>query len=394
MGFFSGSSWKGKLSDKGGLPKCGQCGLSKNCYSPKMEPHKGSLDVLFVGEFPGDKDDRTGRHFVGDGGELLRNLVEDVGYDLDECHLTNTIICHPETFHPKQIQYCKPNIKNTINKLKPNVIFTMGTAPLQSLIAEEYKKSIDQASKWTGWMIPSPSLNAWVCPIAHPTYIMQMRRDEVLLDWTRKHLTQGFKIRNRPQPLDVKDLESQVEIIIKPKLAYERLKDLNKKTGIMAFDYETTGKKPDNEAQEIVSCSFCFEGEDTFAFPWHPKLIKIMKTILQNGKLRKVASNLKFEERWSMAKVGTRVNGWHWDTMLAAHQMDNRPKVTSLKFIAYVLLGVIDYDSHIEGYLKAENSNGLNRIKEINMRDLLVYNGMDSLLEFKVMEEQQRIMNW
>ncbi len=392
MGFFTGSSWKGGLKEKSGLPKCGQCGLSKTCFSPKMPVHQGTLDILFVGDFPGEKDDRNGKHFAGDGGDLLRNLVEDIGYDLDECSLTNTIICHPETFDAKQIGYCKPNLMGTINKLKPTVIFTMGTAPLQSLVTQEYKKGIDQASKWSGWTIPSPTFNAWLCPIPHPTYIMKMRNDEVLLDWTRKYLAKGFKKRKRPVPLQVNQLQKEVEVITNPKQAFLRMKDLNKQKGIVAFDYETTGLKPENKEQEIVSCSFCFEGVNTFAFAWHPKLVKVMKTFLRNGNLLKVASNIKFEERWSVAKVGTRVNGWHWDTMLAAHQLDNRPNITSIKFMAYVLLGVADYDSHIEHYLKAENSNGINRIKELNIKDLLVYNGMDSLLEFKVMEEQKRLM--
>ena len=162
----------------------------------------------------------------------------------------------------------------------------------------------------------------------------------------------------------------------------------------MAFDYETTGLKPENPAQEIVSCSFCFEETDTFAFMWDKRLEKVMKAILQKKELQKVASNQKYEERWSVNKLGTKVAGWHWDTMLAMHWLDNRRKITSIKFIVFVLMGVGTYDSDIEPYIDAGGCNLLNRMKEAPVEDLLLYNGMDSLLEYKAMLKQKEMVNW
>ena len=109
-------------------------------------------------------------------------------------------------------------------------------------------------------------------------------------------------------------------------------------------------------------------------------------------KLKKIASNLKFEERWTRAKLGHGVVGWHWDTMLAAHLIDNRPHITSIKFQAFVLLGVADYSSHVEEFLKPIGDSDYNRVEEMNEEDLLLYNGLDSLLEFKVMKKQKEIV--
>jgi len=270
----------------------------------------------------------------------------------------------------------------------------MGLAPLTLLIEDDFKKSVDIYSRWPGWQIPSVSLNAWICPLPDPIYILQTKDDEALLKVTRDYLAKGFAIDEKPEPLIIKDLEKEVELIIKPKLAYARLKDLYRKKGIMAFDYETTGLKPENPKQEIVSCSFCYQGTDTFAFMWDRRLEKIMKAILQKKELKKVASNLKYEERWSVSKLGTKVRGWHWDTMLAMHQLDNRRKITSIKFVAFVLLGVGNYDSDVEPYIDAGGSNKLNRMKEAPVKDLLLYNGMDSLLEYKAMEKQKEMLNW
>jgi len=159
----------------------------------------------------------------------------------------------------------------------------------------------------------------------------------------------------------------------------------------MAFDYETTGLKPDRPEQQIVSCSFCLDGYETWACridkKSHAALSKVLLSLLP-----KIAANMKFEERWTRAKLGHGVANWDWDTMVAAHVLDNRPGITSLKFQAYVQFGIGEYDSTVAPYLRSDSSNGLNRIREVPIQDLLLYNGLDSLIEFKLAEKQKGLM--
>jgi hypothetical protein len=75
--------------------------------------------------------------------------------------------------------------------------------------------------------------------------------------------------------------------------------------------------------------------------------------------------------------------------MLAAHIIDNRFGVTGLKFQSYVRFGVLGYDDDVAPYLKAKDSNSVNRIMELaetkeGMRKLLLYNGIDSLMEYRL----------
>jgi DNA polymerase-1 len=72
--------------------------------------------------------------------------------------------------------------------------------------------------------------------------------------------------------------------------------------------------------------------------------------------------------------------------------------VTGLKYQTYVNLGVVDYDSSIEPYLKGtddKDSNSFNQVRSLlgspaKVHDLLLYNGLDSLFEFKLREIQQK----
>jgi hypothetical protein len=77
--------------------------------------------------------------------------------------------------------------------------------------------------------------------------------------------------------------------------------------------------------------------------------------------------------------------------MLAAHCLDNRPGICSLKFQAFINLGVPSYNERIAPYLEASHGP-YNRIHEILLDDLLHYNGIDSLLEVKLAQYQRRKM--
>lgn len=393
-GFFTPSSWEGPPGKKiRHLASCGECGLSSKCFTPRMEPTgTGRKSILFVAEAPGEKEDRQGVQLIGKAGQLLRSNLKQIHQNLDDAWKTNAVICRPpdNEINDIYIESCRPNIIKTIKKLKPNVIILLGKSAIKSVIGAEWSKSIDGLGTWIGWTIPSVTYNAWLCPTYHPSYIERKGKDELLEKILRRHLKQAYKLENKkPEYLDIEKEKEKIELIKKPRLARARLRDLSKKEGILAFDYETTGLKPESGAQRIVSCSFCLDGKDTFAMMINDSLHEYLRKILTNPKLKKVASNLKFEHRWTLAKLGIFIASWYWDTMLTAHILDNRKGITSVKFQSYILFGVNDYDSHISPYLKSPQANGLNRIDELDIDDLLMYNGLDSLLEYKVMEKQR-----
>jgi hypothetical protein len=161
--------------------------------------------------------------------------------------------------------------------------------------------------------------------------------------------------------------------------------------GPIAFDYECNMLKPDGPDAEIVSCSVCWKGKRTIAFPWAEPAITAMRRVLR-APISKIAANLKFEERWSMAKVGTRVRDWEWDTMQTAHLLDNRPLITGLKFQAFVRLGVEPWDHHIKPFLEAPTPRTKNRIRELDLNDVLLYNGIDSAVEYDLAMLQAKDM--
>lgn len=355
---------------------------------------KGKRSILFVAEAPGREEDKRGTQLIGKSGQRLRKELKSLDFRLDDGLKTNAIICRPpkNKMSDLYIDCCRPNILKTIRKLQPSVIVLLGGSAVKALMPTEKEDSKGGIGRWAGWNIPSHEHQAWICPTYHPSFLLRME-DPVLDLLFRQHLERAIELENVPVPSESLDvLKEQIDLILSPSTARKKLKDLAKKKGVLAFDYETTGLKPETPKQKIVSCSFCLDGKDTFAFMMDESLESPVSKILQSSKLKKVAANMKFEERWTVRKLGHAVSPWYWDTVLAAHVLDNRRGITSVKFQAFIYFGIADYDKAIDPFLSANDSQGLNRIHEVPVKELLTYNALDSLLEYKIMEKQREIM--
>jgi hypothetical protein len=107
------------------------------------------------------------------------------------------------------------------------------------------------------------------------------------------------------------------------------------------------------------------------------------------GPARLIASNLKYEDRVTNWAYGKSPTNWYWDTMLAAHVLDCRPDITSIKFQVYVLLGVGVYNTAIDPFLRSPKNSHLNSAEHnIEIGQLCQYCGEDSLYEGLVAEKQ------
>jgi uracil-DNA glycosylase family 4 len=369
------------------MPACGSCGLYKTCNSEKMPPTgKGKKKILIIGEAPGEEEDRAGRQFVGKSGQTLRRMLRNAGIDPDQdCVFDNALRCRPpnnKIKDKKAVEYCRPNVLNTIKEVNPVVILLLGGNAVKSVIGHLWKENVGKISTWVGWKIPSQRFNAWVCPTYHPSYV-DRQESQVLEMLVQQDIEEAMSFDSRPWK-SVPEFQTQVETIYDDLTAAREMSAIVDEGRAIAFDYEANMLKPDNSKSKIVCCSVS-NGRKTIAFPWHGKAIEAMRKLVR-CKLPKIASNMKYEDRWTRAKLGVSVRNWKLDTMLASHVIDNRPNINSIKFQAFVHLGQEPYDDHIKPYLKTKKGGGYepNRIEEVDMRDLMVYCGMDSLLEWKV----------
>jgi uracil-DNA glycosylase family 4 len=119
------------------IASCVACGL---CSGRKTTvPGEGSLHppVLFVGEGPGEEEDRTGRPFVGAAGQYLDKWIPAIGLQRSECFITNVVKCRPPRNrepHPEEIAACLPFLARQIRAIKPMTICCLGRIAAQTML--------------------------------------------------------------------------------------------------------------------------------------------------------------------------------------------------------------------------------------------------------------------
>jgi uracil-DNA glycosylase family protein len=106
-------------------------------------------EIMFVGEQPGDREDRAGKPFVGPAGRVLDQALEEVGIDRTLAYVTNVVKHFKWTpkgkrrIHAKpswsEIAACKPWLEAEIQVVEPKVLVCLGATAAQSLLGRDFR---------------------------------------------------------------------------------------------------------------------------------------------------------------------------------------------------------------------------------------------------------------
>ena len=86
-------------------------------------------DLMFVGEAPGAREDELGLPFVGPAGQLLEQLLGEIGLERKDVFINNVLMCRPPGNRdpmPEEVEECKPFLMKRIELIEPKVICTLG----------------------------------------------------------------------------------------------------------------------------------------------------------------------------------------------------------------------------------------------------------------------------
>jgi uracil-DNA glycosylase family 4 len=398
-GFFSVGETQDIYSSQGKPLSCFSCGLSRGVRTPKMEPYGNFKKfVMVIGSAPNKYDDVKGIPWQGKAGRLLEETLDKLGLDLfEDCLSINAVSCRPpddRSPKPHELNSCRDiKLLKVIKEYNPNVIILLGNWALKSLLGHRFKKNLKGIDTWRGWCIPDRDFKAWVCPTFSPEDVTKKDSKEVTTIWEQ-------------------DLKRIIDHIDKPRRKYKRpvihnIDDLSVldeiKNGMISFDFETTGIKPHSAGHRVVSCAVAIDENTAYSFvlPERKSQRKPLVRLLESTSVDKIGALMKFEDHWATIRLGATIRSWIWDVVVAAHILDNRPGVTSVKFQTYVQLGIIDYASEVTPYFRAKGkgANEINRIMELfnkpkGVESLLKYNGLDSIYEYRLGVLQMNQMNY
>jgi len=85
--------------------------------------------LMFVGEAPGEQEDRRGEPFVGAAGQLLDKMIEAMGWTRGAVYIANTTKCRPPNNRnpePDELDACMPFLHLQIAAIAPRIIVALG----------------------------------------------------------------------------------------------------------------------------------------------------------------------------------------------------------------------------------------------------------------------------
>ncbi len=146
------------------LGECTRCKLHKGRHTIVFGVGSERARLMFVGEAPGEEEDRQGIPFVGKAGQLLTKMIEAMGLRRDDVY-----ICRPPNNRnpePDELSACEPFLKGQLGAVKPEVIVTLGKFAAQALLREDtpISRLRGQWKQYEG--IP-------LMPTFHPAYLLR-----------------------------------------------------------------------------------------------------------------------------------------------------------------------------------------------------------------------------
>ena len=108
---------------------CARCPLAETRTKAVFGSGNADADLMFVGEAPGAEEDRQGLPFVGRAGQLLSELLGEIGLTREDVFIANVLKSRPPGNRdplPTEIEACKPYLWRQIELIEPRVIATLG----------------------------------------------------------------------------------------------------------------------------------------------------------------------------------------------------------------------------------------------------------------------------
>ena len=151
------------------LGECTRCKLHRQRTHIVFGTGNPEARLVFVGEGPGEDEDRQGEPFVGRAGQLLTRIINSINLTREEVYIANIIKCRPpgnRNPEPDEIKACEPFLIKQLEAIQPKIICALGTFAAQTLLETDEK-----ISRLRGRFFPYR--NARLIATFHPAFLLR-----------------------------------------------------------------------------------------------------------------------------------------------------------------------------------------------------------------------------
>jgi DNA polymerase len=128
-----------RLADlKEQVARCTRCAALVECRTQAVfGVGSPTARLCFVGEAPGQEEDRQGEPFVGAAGQLLNRILAACKLERDEVYILNVLKCRPPGNRnplPDEAANCRGFLEQQIEIIRPEFLCALGGVAAQALL--------------------------------------------------------------------------------------------------------------------------------------------------------------------------------------------------------------------------------------------------------------------
>jgi DNA polymerase len=158
---------------------CKGCDLYCHATQTVFGQGPANASAMFIGEQPGDHEDRAGKPFIGPAGQLLDEAFTQVGINRENCYVTNAVKhfkfiprgkrrIHSKP-SPREVAACKPWLLAEIEIIKPPMIIALGATAAQALMGPQFRITENH-----GQIFTTTPFAPWFMATIHPSALLRI----------------------------------------------------------------------------------------------------------------------------------------------------------------------------------------------------------------------------
>ncbi len=152
------------------------CALKRTAQRTVFGDGNPASDLLFIGEAPGEEEDRQGVPFCGRSGQLLTRMI--AGIDLvreRDYYISNSVFWRPpgnRTPNAEELAVCRPFVERLIQLMRPRMLVLVGGVAVKSVLQQDTSLS-KLRQKTIPHLIQGMPNPVSVRVLYHPAYLLR-----------------------------------------------------------------------------------------------------------------------------------------------------------------------------------------------------------------------------
>ena len=161
---------------------CTACPLYKNATQTVFGEGRKGAALMLLGEQPGDREDLTGKPFVGPAGTILDRALGEAGIDRNAVYVTNAVkhfkweARGKRRIHQKpssrDLAACRPWLEAELRVVRPGVLVCLGATAAQAIFGSGFRVTRERGKLLRSQLAPR------VVATVHPSSLLRQPDEE------------------------------------------------------------------------------------------------------------------------------------------------------------------------------------------------------------------------